>query len=55
MLNFDAVIRVVEKRQERGATDNDIIKWLSGLKKRSWKQQAKKIDDLIDAIRQTPY
>lgn len=54
MLDISAVERVLDKRAGRGATDEDLIRWLEQLKRGVWKRYPKQIDMLIDAIKQTP-
>ena len=54
MLSIGSVERVLDKRTSRGASDEDLIQWLKGLKIRAWKHQTKIIDGFIDAIKQTP-
>lgn len=59
MINYpiDAIVRVIEKRRARGASDEQIILWLEDLKCGAWKgniNMENAIADFIDAIKQTP-
>ena len=53
MTRVEAIIRVLDKRAARGATDKSLISWLMGLKRPN-AQINNALDGLIDAIQQTP-
>lgn len=48
-----AIERVLDKRSQRGASDQSLVNWLDHLKS-IWKYSHKTIDGFIDAIKQTP-
>jgi len=54
MLNIDAVVRVLDKRTGRGATDKNLIIYLQHLRAGAWKNAQHYIDELIIAIKASP-
>jgi len=54
MLDIEAVKRVLDKRANRGASDESLINWLELLKVGAWKRYKSDIDRLIYTIMQTP-
>jgi len=54
MLSIDAVEKVLDRRSARGASDESLVEWLEGLKRKAWKKRPDIIDGFITAIRQTP-
>ena len=49
-----SVESVIYKRMSRGASDENLISWLEGLKSENDGYFNSIMDDFIDAIRQTP-
>ena len=47
MLNIEAVRKVLDKRAERGATNQQLINYLESLKKGGWKSQPKIMEGFI--------
>lgn len=52
---LEVVADILDKRAARGATDKQLISWLKHLKTVTcWKYLGFVLDELIDAIKQTP-
>lgn len=53
-VRLQAVVNVLFKRMDRGASDEQLIAWLESLKVGAWKDRPGDIDGLIDAIKLSP-
>lgn len=54
---INAIERIIDKRSLNGASDQNLINWLEGMKNGIWEIDSHAItvlDGFIDAIRQTP-